>query len=83
MNARPKTPAVKCAKCGAPLAAPEFTESIDEHRVRHHWKCGPCNYSFAATIASPGLKRQETPCFARTVATFSAHEKSAVAVSEK
>jgi len=44
---------IKCACCGEPLTAPERTEYVDAHRVRHVWKCEPCNYSFSATIAAP------------------------------
>ena len=43
---------IKCACCGEPLTAPERTEYVDAHRVRHVWKCEPCNYSFSATIAA-------------------------------
>jgi len=44
---------IKCARCGEPLIAPERSEYVDAHRVRHVWKCEPCNYSFSATIAAP------------------------------
>jgi hypothetical protein len=49
---------IKCACCGEPLTAPERTEYVDAHRVRHVWKCEPCNYSFSATIAAP--KRRQS-----------------------
>jgi len=45
-------PAIKCAQCGERLFVPEWSEYVDEYRVRHIWKCEPCHYSFEATIAS-------------------------------
>ena len=46
------TPTIKCAQCGEQLIVPEWSEYVDEYRVRHIWKCEPCHYSFEATIAS-------------------------------
>ena len=46
------TPVIKCAQCGESLVVPEWSEYVDDYRVRHVWKCKPCNYSFEATIAS-------------------------------
>ena len=62
MHSRPNyAPAVKCARCGKPLTAPDSSEYVDEYRVRHFWKCDPCNYSFEAIIASrPAKKRDDS-----------------------
>jgi Zn finger protein HypA/HybF involved in hydrogenase expression len=60
MHSDPNTsPVIKCAQCGEPLAAPEWSEHIDDYRVRHLWKCEPCNYSFEAIIASTPLKARQ------------------------
>ena len=45
------TPVIKCGKCGELLIAPDYSEFVDEYRVRHIWTCVPCDYSFEATIA--------------------------------
>jgi len=46
------TPTIKCAQCGEQLVVPEWSEYVDEYRVRHVWKCEPCGYYFEATIAT-------------------------------
>ena len=51
MHFRPTdTPVVKCAKCGERLFVPEWSEYVDEHNVRHLWKCEPCGCSFETTV---------------------------------
>jgi hypothetical protein len=53
MHIRPNdTPVITCAQCGERLIVSEWSEHVDEYRVRHIWKCEPCHYSFEATIAS-------------------------------
>jgi hypothetical protein len=47
---RPR-PLIECAQCGEPLSMPEWTEPVDESRLRHLWHCMACNYFFE-TIAS-------------------------------
>jgi rubrerythrin len=32
------------------LFLPEWSEFVDEHRVRHLWRCEPCGYSFETTV---------------------------------
>ena len=49
-------PVVECAQCGEALFAPEWTEHIDDRRVRHAWKCEACRYSFETTVCFPALK---------------------------
>lgn len=45
-------PVIKCARCGERLFVPECSEYVDGRRVRHVWKCEPCDYSFEATICA-------------------------------
>ena len=54
------TPVIKCAQCGERLIVPEWSEYVDEYRVRHIWKCEPCHYSFEATIATRHLSALPT-----------------------
>ena len=48
VGARPVT---ECAQCGEQLFVPEWSEHIDERRVRHLWKCEDCGYAFETTIS--------------------------------
>ena len=31
---------------------PEWSEYVDEHRVRHLWECAACGYAFETTVSS-------------------------------
>lgn len=44
---------LECAQCGEYLIAPDWSEYIHERRVRHLWKCEPCDYSFETTVSFP------------------------------
>ena len=46
-------PAVPCAQCGDMLLAPEWSESLDERRVRHLWSCDGCGYEFETEVWYP------------------------------
>jgi transcription elongation factor Elf1 len=39
-----------CAQCGNNLFMPEWSELVDERRVRHLWQCEACGYSFETTV---------------------------------
>ena len=39
-------PHVPCAQCHENLFMPEWSEYVDENRVRHLWKCEACDYAF-------------------------------------
>jgi hypothetical protein len=43
-------PLIECAQCGEQLFMPEWSEYLDEHRVRHLWRCEACNYTFETTV---------------------------------
>lgn len=43
-------PALECSQCGDKLYVPEWSEYIDERRVRHMWACEGCGYAFETTI---------------------------------
>jgi transcription elongation factor Elf1 len=43
-------PVLECAQCGEQLFVPEWSEFVDERRVRHLWACEACGYSFETTI---------------------------------
>ena len=43
-----------CAQCGAPLAAPEWSEQVSERRMRHLWSCEACGYEFETSIYFAG-----------------------------
>ena len=42
-----------CGQCGHSLFKPEWSEHVDERRVRHLWQCDACDYAFE-TIVSYG-----------------------------
>jgi len=44
-------PIVECAQCGAHLFAPDWSEYLEDHRVRHLWICEDCNYQFETVIS--------------------------------
>jgi ribosomal protein S27AE len=46
---RPRTQ-LECAQCGNSLFMPEWSELLDEHRVRHLWQCEACGYAFETTV---------------------------------
>ena len=43
-------PIIECAQCGERLFVPEWSEFLDERRVRHLWQCEPCGYSFETIV---------------------------------
>ena len=49
-------PVVECAQCGEALFAPEWSEHVDDRRVRHAWNCEACRYSFETTISFAALE---------------------------
>jgi hypothetical protein len=44
-------PIIECAQCGEPLFVPEWSEHLDERRVRHLWECEACGYAFETTFS--------------------------------
>ena len=40
-----------CAQCGDRLLMPEWSEYVDERRVRHLWECEACGYAFETTVS--------------------------------
>jgi hypothetical protein len=38
------------AQCGESLFMPEWSEHVDERRVRHLWECDACGYAFEAVV---------------------------------
>jgi uncharacterized Zn finger protein len=43
-------PQIACAQCGDSLFMPEWSELVDERRVRHLWQCEACGYAFETTM---------------------------------
>ncbi len=41
---------IACAQCGEELAVPEWSEWLDNTRVRHLWTCSACGYAFETTV---------------------------------
>jgi uncharacterized Zn finger protein len=50
-QAAPPRPMTECAQCGEHLFAPEWSEYVDDRRVRHLWQCEDCGYTFETTIS--------------------------------
>lgn len=51
-------PMVPCAQCGDALLAPEWSEYLDEHRIRHLWSCEACGYEFESEVLYPAPDAQ-------------------------
>jgi hypothetical protein len=50
LKSRPIAP---CAQCGDPLFAPEWSEYVDDRRIRHLWSCDSCDYRFETLVCYP------------------------------
>ena len=46
----PPRPVVECAQCGERLFVPEWSEFVDERRLRHLWMCEDCGYEFETMV---------------------------------
>ncbi len=44
-----------CAQCGEVMFMPEWSEYMNEHRVRHLWSCDACGYRFETVVAFPAI----------------------------
>ena len=47
---RPTYPIVECAQCGAQIFAPDWSEYLDDRRIRHLWVCEACDYQFETMV---------------------------------
>ena len=47
---------IACAQCGEQLLAPDWSEYLDDRRVRHLWACESCDYRFETIICFPASK---------------------------
>ena len=45
--------AAPCAQCGDTLIAPEWSETVDDRRIRHLWSCEACGYEFETEVTYP------------------------------
>ena len=43
-------PVIECAQCGERIYIPEWSECVDESRVRHLWRCDACGTSFETSV---------------------------------
>ena len=46
-------PLISCAQCGTMIYAAEWSEDVDERRVRHLWECEACGYTFETMACFP------------------------------
>ena len=46
----------QCAQCGEAIIAPEWSEYLADHGVRHAWSCEACGYQFESIIHFPVLE---------------------------
>ena len=44
-------PLIECAQCNERLYVAEWSEYVDEWRVRHLWECDACGYAFETIIS--------------------------------
>jgi hypothetical protein len=47
----PSRPHIPCAQCHESLFMPEWSEYVDERRVRHLWQCEACDYAFETIVS--------------------------------
>jgi hypothetical protein len=47
-------PVIDCAQCGAQIFVPDWSEYLDDCKVRHLWACEACGYSFETIARFPG-----------------------------
>ena len=52
-------PVIECAQCGKLLFIPEWSEHVDDRRVRHLWTCEPGSYSFETTVVFPAVAQHD------------------------
>ena len=43
-------PTVECAQCGERIYAADWSEYLDDLRVRHLWACEACGYTFETLV---------------------------------
>lgn len=55
MSVNRKT-ANQCAQCGAHIIAPEWSEYLSKHCVRHSWSCEMCGYEFESSVYFPAFE---------------------------
>jgi ribosomal protein L37AE/L43A len=46
-------PVIECAQCGEQIFAPDWSEYLDDRRVRHLWGCEACGYRFETIARFP------------------------------
>jgi len=46
-------PLISCAQCGQMIYVAEWSEDVDERRVRHLWECAACGYTFETMARFP------------------------------
>jgi uncharacterized protein with PIN domain len=46
-----------CPQCGDTLLAPEISEHVSAHEVRHFWSCEACGHGFATAVDLFRLQR--------------------------
>jgi hypothetical protein len=42
-------PLIECGQCGVGICMPEWTEELEDGRIRHLWRCEACDYAFETT----------------------------------
>jgi ribosomal protein L37AE/L43A len=52
-------PVIDCAQCGEQIFAPDWSEYLDERRVRHLWECEACGYRFETIARFPNIALRE------------------------
>jgi hypothetical protein len=50
---RPSRPVNECAQCRETIFLPEWSEHLDDRRVRHLWECEACGYKFETLVFFP------------------------------
>jgi ribosomal protein S27AE len=39
-----------CPRCGDTVFAPEISEHVSAHEVRHRWSCESCGHGFVTSV---------------------------------
>jgi hypothetical protein len=46
-------PMIECAQCGEQIFTPDWSEYLDDRKVRHLWGCESCGYRFETLARFP------------------------------
>ena len=52
---------IACVRCNYTLIAPNWSEYVSEHQVRHSWSCESCGHQFDVQVSASTKTRRKIP----------------------